>query len=61
MAYQESDVVVMCSEHEAMGRVTAEAMAFAKPVIGYNSGATPELISQGRGWLFVRKRPQTTG
>jgi glycosyltransferase involved in cell wall biosynthesis len=52
-AYQQSDVVLMCSAHEAMGRVTAEAMAFAKPVIGFNSGATPELITQGEdGFLF---------
>lgn len=34
----------MCFRYEAMGRVTAEAMAAALPVIGYNSGGTPELI-----------------
>ncbi|MFT5265410.1 MAG: glycosyltransferase involved in cell wall biosynthesis [Polaribacter sp.] len=52
-AYKQSDVVLMCSAQEAMGRVTVEAMAFAKPVIGYNSGATPELITQGEdGFLF---------
>ncbi|MHC4640591.1 MAG: glycosyltransferase family 4 protein [Planctomycetota bacterium] len=43
-AYKASDAVLMCSKHEAMGRVTAEAMAAARPVIGYNSGATPEII-----------------
>ncbi|HHS95276.1 MAG TPA: glycosyltransferase family 1 protein [Phaeodactylibacter sp.] len=52
-AYLQSDVVLMCSANEAMGRVTAEAMAFAKPVIGYKGGATPELITQGEdGFLF---------
>ncbi|MFK7810816.1 MAG: glycosyltransferase family 4 protein [Saprospiraceae bacterium] len=52
-AYIQSDVVLMCSKEEAMGRVTVEAMAFAKPVIGYKKGATPELITQGEdGFLF---------
>ena len=43
--YFRSDAVLMCSKNEAMGRVTVEAMAAAKPVIGYNSGGTAELIS----------------
>jgi glycosyltransferase involved in cell wall biosynthesis len=43
--YRAADAVLMCSPNEAMGRVTAEAMAYAKPVIGCNSGATPELIT----------------
>ena len=43
--YNAADVVLLCSPHEAMGRVTAEAMAYSKPVIGYNGGATPELIT----------------
>lgn len=48
-----SDVALMCSPNEAMGRVTAEAMCLGKPVIGYNGGATPELIKhEGTGLLF---------
>jgi glycosyltransferase involved in cell wall biosynthesis len=43
--YAKSDVVLMCSEYEAFGRVTVEAMLHSKPVIGFNSGATPELIT----------------
>lgn len=43
-ALLEADAFLMCSRHEAMGRVTAEAMAAARPVIGYNNGGTPELI-----------------
>jgi glycosyltransferase involved in cell wall biosynthesis len=42
--YLRSDVVLMCSKNEAMGRVTAEAMATSKPVIGYKNGGTAELI-----------------
>ncbi len=45
--YAEADVVLMCSRSEAMGRVTAEAMSYGKPVIGYNGGATPEIIQPG--------------
>jgi len=43
-ALRQADALLMCSRHEAMGRVTAEAMAAGRPVIGCNSGATPELI-----------------
>ena len=39
-----ADAVLMCSVSEAMGRVTAEAMAAGRPVIGYAGGGTPELI-----------------
>jgi glycosyltransferase involved in cell wall biosynthesis len=45
--YAQSDVVLMCSRHEAMGRVTAEAMSYGKPVIGFKGGATPEIIQPG--------------
>ena len=42
--YLKADVTLMCSNHEAMGRVTAESLLLGKPVIGNNSGGTPELI-----------------
>jgi len=52
-AYLQSDVVLMVSKNEAMGRVTAEAMAYGRPVIGFKGGATPELIQHGHnGFLF---------
>lgn len=52
-AYLNSDCLLMCSEHEAFGRVTAEAMAACLPVIGRNSGGTPEVIVDGEtGYLF---------
>jgi glycosyltransferase involved in cell wall biosynthesis len=51
--YAQSDVVLMCSRQEGMGRVTAEAMAYGKPVIGRNSGATPELVQhEWNGLLY---------
>jgi len=43
-AFLSADAVLMCSRFEAMGRVTIEAMVACKPVIGFNHGATPELI-----------------
>jgi len=52
-AYLTSDCLLMCSEHEAFGRVTAEAMSACLPVIGRNSGGTPEVIvDDATGYLF---------
>jgi len=45
--YFKSDCLLMCSEYEAFGRVTAEAMSACLPVIGRNSGGTPEVIADG--------------
>ncbi|MEI6266700.1 MAG: glycosyltransferase [bacterium] len=51
--FMSSDVVLMCSVYEAFGRVTAEAMLCKKPVIGANSGGTPELILENKsGYLY---------
>lgn len=51
--YRRANAVLMCSPHEAMGRVTAEAMAVARPVIGYSSDGTAEVIDdQHNGLLY---------
>jgi glycosyltransferase involved in cell wall biosynthesis len=51
--YRRAAIVLMCSRNEAMGRVTAEAMSFGKPVIGYDGGATPEIVKAGEtGFLY---------
>ncbi len=47
-----ADVVIMASENEAFGRVTAEAMTQAIPVIGRNSGGTPEIITHDQDGLL---------
>jgi glycosyltransferase involved in cell wall biosynthesis len=47
-----ADAVVVCSRREAFGRVTVEAMALAKAVVGSDAGATPELIRHGRNGLL---------
>lgn len=49
-----TDILLMCSKNEAFGRVTVEAMLAGIPVIGSNSGGTPEIIPniQCGGLLF---------
>lgn len=48
-----ADVGMMMSTQEAFGRVTFEYLALSKPVIGRNSGATPEMVEPGQnGFLF---------
>lgn len=44
--------LIMPSRSEAMGRVTAEAMAAGVPVIGYRSAGTAELFEHGRSGIF---------
>ena len=47
------DVELVCSACEAFGRVTVEAMMSSNPVIGSNTGGTPELIQDGvTGYLY---------
>ena len=41
------DVGLMLSNREAFGRVTVEYMLHYMPVIGVNSGATPEIVIDG--------------
>lgn len=51
--YFQSDCLLMCSEFEAMGRVTVEGMSACLPVIGKNSGGTPEIIENDKtGYLY---------
>jgi glycosyltransferase involved in cell wall biosynthesis len=53
-AFLAADVALMCSRSEAMGRVTAEAMAACRPVIGFDAGGTSELIAAGHTGLLYR-------
>jgi glycosyltransferase involved in cell wall biosynthesis len=54
MAYiMHADVGIMASKREGFGRVTFEYLALGKPVVGANSGATPEMVIDGQtGFLF---------
>lgn len=49
----QADVILVCSDNEAFGRVTVEGMLLGKPVVGAASGGTKELITDGKdGLLF---------
>ena len=51
--YKQCHVVLMCSRYEGMGRTTMESMAVGRPVVGHNSGGTPELIDDGKnGFIY---------
>lgn len=53
-------LVLVCSICEAMGRVSLEAMKLRVPVIGANSGGTPEIIDNGvTGWLYTPGDPSS--
>ena len=58
-AYLTADAVLMCSKYEAMGRVTAEAMSACRPVIGYESGGTVEIIEHEHTGLLYRGGPES--
>jgi glycosyltransferase involved in cell wall biosynthesis len=45
-------VGLMCSQCEAFGRVTVEAMRAGLPVCGTNAGGTPEIIDSGVNGLL---------
>ncbi len=54
---REHDLFLMCSKSEAYGRVTFEALSAGVPVIGFNGGATPDLITPGyNGYLYSNTR-----
>jgi len=52
--YLSINCLLMCSKHEAFGRVTIEAMSNAVPVIGYNNGGTPEIIEHAYNGLLYQ-------
>ncbi len=51
--YAAIDIFVLASLAEPCGRVVSEAMACGKPVIGTDSGGTPEMITDGVTGLLV--------
>jgi len=50
------DLLAMPSWEEPFGLVVTEAMAMERPVVGYSSGALPELITDGVDGLLVPPR-----
>ncbi|MBK7101162.1 MAG: glycosyltransferase family 4 protein [Flavobacteriales bacterium] len=56
--YGSGHALLMCSRHEALGRVTIEAMAHGLPVIGRAEGGTLEVIEDGSTGLLYDKGPE---
>lgn len=51
--FEKATAFLMCSQNEAMGRVTIEAMFYGCLVIGNNSGGTSEIIQHNKtGFLY---------
>lgn len=46
-----ADALIMASRNEGYGRVTVEALQAGVPVIGYDAGATTEILEGGGGLL----------
>jgi glycosyltransferase involved in cell wall biosynthesis len=49
--YQQSDIVVLTSEHEGTPNVILEAMARGIPVVATSVGGVPEVLDHERGFL----------
>jgi glycosyltransferase involved in cell wall biosynthesis len=47
------DILVMPAYYEGFGRVITEAMAASKPVVAFDSGAIPEVITHGKTGYVV--------
>jgi len=57
--FSKGDVFAFPAIHEGFGRVLVEAMASGIPIVGVNSGATPELLQDGKwGVLTPPKDPE---
>lgn len=50
--YKNCDIFLAPSRYESFGLIYAEAMSFAKPVIGTNIGGIPEVIEDGKTGLL---------
>lgn len=51
--FRKATAFLMCSDNEAMGRTTIEAFWNGCPVLGRNTGGTPELVKDNEtGYLF---------
>jgi glycosyltransferase involved in cell wall biosynthesis len=50
--YFASDCILVCSDNEALSRTALEAMSVCLPIIGRNSGGTPEIIEDKKTGLL---------
>lgn len=50
--YNRLDVLLMCSPHEALGRVTIEGMMYGVPVVAFDSAGTSEIVQHEQTGLL---------
>jgi glycosyltransferase involved in cell wall biosynthesis len=51
--FKDAALSLVCSKHEAFGRVAVEAMSWGVPVVGTAAGGLPEILGAGRlGLLY---------
>jgi len=55
------DVMLMCSQHEGLGRVTLEGLASGRLVVGYGCQSTGELLADHRGIVYTPNTPESLG
>lgn len=56
--YKQSDIVLVCSKCESLGRVSIEAMKMGLPVVASNRGGNLELVEDGvNGYLYQQGNP----
>lgn len=56
LVFADLDVVCVPSWEEPFGLVVTEAMSMSRPVVGFNSGALPEIIDSGVDGLLVTQK-----
>jgi glycosyltransferase involved in cell wall biosynthesis len=54
-----ADVGIMCSRMEAFGRTTFEYLTLGRPVIGFNSGGTKEMVKDGINGFLIENNNVT--
>lgn len=52
---KDTNIALVCSQNEAFGRVTVEAMNYKNLVIGANTGGTIEIIKDGENGLLYKQ------
>lgn len=49
--FARADLTLICSKNEAFGKTSVESVLVGTPVLGYASGATPDIINERLGFL----------
>jgi glycosyltransferase involved in cell wall biosynthesis len=55
LAYSACDIFVMPSLYEAFGQTSLEAMSCGTPVVGFDTGGIPDMVSPGKTGLLAKR------